>query len=109
MNVYAVIATVQESVAPVRQAVEAQFVGNFVAVSETCWLVADPLDVMSVSKKLGIAEETPPTAGLTGVMVIWVIGYWGNASINIWAWMNQKMLQQASPPLPQPVAQQSAE
>jgi hypothetical protein len=105
MNVYAVIATSQGSVEPIRHAVESAFVENYIAVGDMCWLVADPLDVRGVSRKLGVGEpDADPLGTLSNVIVIWAVSYWGKADVNIWAWISQKILQQPT----FPVAQQPA-
>jgi hypothetical protein len=104
MYIYAVIATSQASVEPIRLSVQSAFPDNHIAAGDMCWLVADALDVRVVSSKLGVADNTQPhTSGLTHVIVMWAISYWGSADVNIWAWISQKMQQP-----PQPVAQQPA-
>jgi hypothetical protein len=105
MNIYAVIATTQASVDPVRQAVQLAFVENNIAINDKCWLIADPLDVRGVSRKLGVGEPDVP-GHLTGVVVLWGVSYWGNADVNIWGWISQKIMQRPTPPPLQPVGQQ---
>jgi hypothetical protein len=94
MNVYAVIATSQETISQVGAAVQSRFPDNHMRINDSCWLIADPLDVKSVSKKLGVAEGATPSTGVQNVLVIWVIGYWGHASMDMWSWMAQKIQQQ---------------
>jgi len=90
MYVYAIIATSQASVEPVKQAIESRFPSEHIRPGETCWLIADSEnDVAKVSKKLGVKDQESGT--LTDVLVIWTILFWGSLDPQVWAWINQKI------------------
>jgi hypothetical protein len=94
MNVFAVIATSPEAVEPLRLAVEAQFLGNFIKAGSTLWFVADGTisTPVEICQKLGVKGSTP-TGTLVNAVVIWIVTYWGSASPEVWSWIASKLAQ----------------
>jgi len=89
MNVFAVIATKQESIAPIKAAVEAQFANNFIQAGDALWFVSGPSTTLETYQKLGVSGGVDHP--LTDIVVLAVGVYWGNTYGTTWEWIKNRM------------------
>ena len=91
MNVFAVVATQQSAVGPIKTAIEAKYPNNFVPAGDRLWFVAgNEATVIDSAKRLGV-KGMDPNATLTDVIMLPVTTYWGYSSPTIWEWLRNKL------------------
>jgi len=89
MNVFAIIATKSESVAPIKAAVESKFVEAFIQAGETIWFVSGEGTAIETSQKLGVAGKLG--GNVIDVIILAVTSYWGHTERTTWEWIKNRL------------------
>lgn len=93
MNVFAVVALSDASLAVVEKAVTTAFPENYLQAGKMAWLVADSGTTLAVGQKLGI----PSNAELVGLLIVNFTSYYGRSTANTWEWIKTKLEYVPSP------------